>query len=460
MTVRLRTDVSAAELQERLECSMARRDVPGAQVAVLHGGKIVEAAHGVADMDSGRGLSSGTGFLFGCVMKLFTATLVMDLVEQGRLSLDTPIRRYLRNFRVADPDVSSTVTARHLITHTSGIDGNFHVDFGGGPDRFARYVEACRELPQLTPPGAMHAYCNAAFVIATHLIQTISDRPWEEHLRNRLVIPLGLRDFRFPGERKLPGTVAYGHVRDDKSGRWRVIEPATNRSTFDSVGGNATLSARDLVRFAQAHMDEPSGATLLRPDTVRRMRRSVRLSDPRPELPAWRHGWMNLAGNRIGHDGVWQHQSALLTLDPRRNIALATVANGGRPHAVSYDLFPWLRERLQGEARPTPRRKEPKEAIEPRFKAEDLVGAYECIRLRYTVRATGQTLRIEEEARPGNGEARSPSHAALEFDGQGSYRPVDPDGVFMFSQFRFLKDRHGTPDLLWVGPFQLCRKVA
>src|SRR4051812_40084371 len=89
-----------------------------------------------------------------CRTTVDTASVIMRLVEQGLLTLDEPLVTWLPEFRVADPDASLLVTVRHLLTHTSGIDGDHFHDTGRGDDCLERYVESCAELPQLHPLGA------------------------------------------------------------------------------------------------------------------------------------------------------------------------------------------------------------------------------------------------------------------------------------------------------------------
>ena len=85
--------------------------------------------------------------------KLYTATLVLMLVEDGRLDLDTPIRAYLPEFRVQDEQAAEIVTPRNLLSHTSGFDGDHFTDTGRGDDALALYVAGCADLPQIAPPG-------------------------------------------------------------------------------------------------------------------------------------------------------------------------------------------------------------------------------------------------------------------------------------------------------------------
>ena len=91
---------------------------------------------------------------------------MMRLVEEGKVDLDAPVRRYLPGFAVADSAASAAVTVRQLLNHTSGWLGDDIQDFGRGDDALARYVASMTRLPQLSPPGAVFAYNNAGLVVA------------------------------------------------------------------------------------------------------------------------------------------------------------------------------------------------------------------------------------------------------------------------------------------------------
>ncbi len=130
-------------------------------------------------------------FQIGSITKVWTATLVMQLVDEGRIELDAPVRRYLPGFRVADEAVSDAVTIRHLLTHTSGIDGDHFADTGRGDDALERYVESCAELPQVHPLGATYSYCNTGYTVLGRVLELVADTVWDDLLRTRLVQPLG-----------------------------------------------------------------------------------------------------------------------------------------------------------------------------------------------------------------------------------------------------------------------------
>src|SRR6185437_6235844 len=120
-------------IQERLDALARQHRVPGAVLAVSTGEEELEFATGVINTSTGVAATADTVFQIGSNTKLLTTTLVMQLVEAGQVELDALVRRYLPTFELAGPGAGE-ITVRHLLTHTSGIEGDHFEDFGRGDD--------------------------------------------------------------------------------------------------------------------------------------------------------------------------------------------------------------------------------------------------------------------------------------------------------------------------------------
>ncbi|MFI7643480.1 serine hydrolase domain-containing protein [Nonomuraea sp. NPDC049400] len=144
--------------------------MPGAALAVHRRGEQLSVAAGVLNLDTGVDATGDSVFQLGSVGKAYTAALVVRLVEEGLLDLDTPVLSYLPGFRVADAEVTKTVTLRHLLGHTSGIDGDHFLDTGRGDDALERYVESCAGLRQAHPLGAIMSYGNSGYAIIGRVV--------------------------------------------------------------------------------------------------------------------------------------------------------------------------------------------------------------------------------------------------------------------------------------------------
>jgi CubicO group peptidase (beta-lactamase class C family) len=131
-------------------------------------------------------------FQVGSITKLWTATMIMQRVDEGRVTLDSTVAEVLPGVRLGADDVADRVTVRHLLTHTSGIDGDVFADTGRGDDCLEKYVELLASAAQTHPVGAAYSYCNAGFVLLGRLIEVLDGVVWDEALRRRLVEPLCL----------------------------------------------------------------------------------------------------------------------------------------------------------------------------------------------------------------------------------------------------------------------------
>src|SRR5712692_6310719 len=111
------------------------------------------------------------------------ATLIMMLVDEGRLDIDAPVKQYLPTFAVRDPHARDTVTVRNLLCHTSGFDGDVFLDTGRGDDALARYLEQISDLPQICQPGTIWSYSNSGYAILGRLVEVITGSAFEDALR-------------------------------------------------------------------------------------------------------------------------------------------------------------------------------------------------------------------------------------------------------------------------------------
>src|SRR3984957_4289572 len=228
-------DALFRELDERIEAAMARYHVPGVAVGVFWQGHEHLKGFGVTNVDHPLPVDAETVFRIGSTTKTFTATAMMRLAEQGKVDLAAPARRYLPDLKLAD-ETAASVTIRQLLNHSAGWMGDDYGDFGRGEDAIARYVAGVKQLPQLTPPGEVFAYNNAAVVVAGRVIETLMGKPYETALRELVLEPLGLRHSGFFTDQLVGESIAASHDAKDNhavvmSGAW-----AFPRS-IDSTGG-------------------------------------------------------------------------------------------------------------------------------------------------------------------------------------------------------------------------------
>jgi CubicO group peptidase (beta-lactamase class C family) len=182
--------VTEQRLTELLETFLADSSCPGATLGVVVDGEITAVGAGVLNLNTGIEVTPDSVFQIGSVSKLWTATLIMQLVDEGKVELDAPVRTYLPAFSVADEAVASGVTVRHLLAHTSGIEGDVFDDVGTNDDCVSRYVEALAEQSTVHGLGETWSYCNSGYVLLGRIIEAVDETVWDTAIKERLGAPL------------------------------------------------------------------------------------------------------------------------------------------------------------------------------------------------------------------------------------------------------------------------------
>ncbi|AXV09653.1 Beta-lactamase [Euzebya pacifica] len=316
------------DLQDRLDRMVAEGDMPGAQLAVLVDGAVTTVASGVLNITTGQPATTASLFQVGSIGKLWTATAAMQLVQEGVLDLDEPIRAHLPELSVGDEVTSANVTMRHLLTHTSGIEGDVFDDTGNNDDALARYVELLATLPPVHALGATWSYCNAGFGIAGLLIARQAGTTFEQAIRDRLVVPLGIERFAWNADEAILLGAAVGHVPGPDG--QPVVTPTYSFPRNAAPAGLVTITAADLLAFAAAHLDD--GGPLLSADLAVAMR-TPQVDCPSHLADRWGLGFMihDWDGTTVvGHGGATIGQFAELYMVPEHDVAVALLVNGSR----------------------------------------------------------------------------------------------------------------------------------
>jgi len=346
-------------LPELLEEWAPALHVPGASVAVLAAGERFECATGVVNIDTGVTATPDAVFQIGSITKIWTTTLVMQLVDEGLLDLDAAVHEVLPEFGVADPDAARAITVRHLVTHTSGIDGDFFEDTGRGDDCVERYVLACRALPQLHPPGEGFSYCNVGFTLAGRIVEKLRGMTWDRALQEFLAEPIGAASLESLPEQMAYYRTAVGHVPAD-GGDLRVAPlPFICRSN-GPAGATPYAAARDLLQLAALHLAggiTPDGTRILSDASVQAMQQPQVTLPPGTGGSHWGLGWKLFDwGDRrvIGHDGATLGQNSFLRIIPDLGIAVAVLTNSGDGGPLAGRVFEAVLDPLAGITPPPP----------------------------------------------------------------------------------------------------------
>lgn len=341
--------IDAEHWQRRLAALAEQHGVPGATLGILRlrpGGcdEQAEVAYGVLNKDTGAPVNTNSLFQIGSMTKVWTATVVLQLVDEGLLDLDAPIIDLLPELRLSDQRTTEQVTMRHLLTHTSGIDGDVFTDTGRNDDCLQRYVELLERVGQNHPLGDNWSYCNSGFSLIGRVIERITGKTWDRAMADRLFTPLGLTHTVTLPEQALLHGAAVGHFVDDDGAPVRVPIWSLPRSSGPAGAINSTVG--DVLTWARLHLDgglTSDGSRLLGQASVSAMMaRQVGLPEGYAFGESWGLAWMRFDwdGNEvIGHDGNTIGQLAFLRLVPELGFAVTLLTNGRNARDLYQDLF-------------------------------------------------------------------------------------------------------------------------
>jgi dipeptidyl aminopeptidase/acylaminoacyl peptidase/CubicO group peptidase (beta-lactamase class C family) len=356
-----RVPIDAAHWRRRLAELSRKYRVPGAVLGILRAGsgEEVHASHGVLSKATGVEVTEDSLFQIGSISKVWTSTVVLRLVDEGLLKLDAPIADVLPELRLADAGVAKQVTMRHLLTHTSGIDGDVFTDTGRGDDCVERYVEQLAETAQNHPLGATFSYCNAGFVLMGRVVEKLTGLTWDAAMREKLFTPLGLTHTVTLPEEALLFRAAVGHAAVGDA----EPEPVPTWHLPRSLGpaGLITARAADVLAFARLHL---TGGLTADGERILTAESAAAMTEKQTDLPdrhtigdSWGLGWIrdDWDGRRIvGHDGNTIGQSAFLRLLPDQGLAVTLLTNGGNAHDLYVELYREIFAELAGVTMPRP----------------------------------------------------------------------------------------------------------
>jgi CubicO group peptidase (beta-lactamase class C family) len=320
------------------ETRMREHRVPGVALGIIEGDTVVQRGLGVTSIEDPLPVTVHTVFPIASISKTFAATAVMRLVEQGKLDLRAPVRKYLPDFRVPDEAVSRDVTIWNLLTHTSGWEGQISAP-DRGEETLKNFTATLGGLMQLAPPGAAWSYNNAGFSVAGRVIETITGTSINAAIRELVFRPLGLVHAGTTAGDFIASRFAPGHiVRGDAL---PVLQRPFMPSTSVTAGG-VGLCLTDLLTYARFHLGDgtaANGERVLTRAALEQMRTpQLRKHSTDDEIGiAWhlRHvGPVRTAA----HGGTLAGHILLLELVPERQFAIAILTNSSSGWRLIQDV--------------------------------------------------------------------------------------------------------------------------
>lgn len=337
-----------AQLSEVINRERIRWNVPGVVVGILRDGKIEKAGFGVTSLETGWPVTPDTLFEIGSNSKVFSTTLLMTLVDEGKLDLEAPVTQYLPDLKVQDPEMLPNIKVKHLVSHQSGIYGDIFDDMGWGDDALAKSVANLPNVPHIYEPGELWSYTNVAFNIAGRVIEELTGQTFEEAMYERVLKPLGLKRTFYFAHEVFPYPHAVGH-RPENPGDDDVIvarEYWLNRALNSAGGFHSTVE--DVLTFDKFHVGG-GGAQIISEES--------RLLMQQPQIKAanfaddWCLGWWTrtIDGAKIiEHGGGTNGFISRNTTIPEKQMAFAIFTNSAYGEALIQTTLRWLYKHVAG----------------------------------------------------------------------------------------------------------------
>ena len=455
------TLLEAHRLDERLQARVrelaGELAIPGVAVGVFHEEVEHYAYDGVTSVENPVPVDESTLFQFGSTGKTYTSVALLRLVQDGKVDLDAPVRRYVPELKLRDPDVAERVTVLQLLNHTAGWDGDFFEDTGDGDDALARYVERMVTLQQLTPPGFIASYNNASLSLAGRIIERVTGSVYERAVEELVLDPVGLKMTMFFPNDVMTRRFVAGHRRE-ADGTIRVLRPWAMPRSGNAMGG-LSATAPDQVRWARFHLDRGrtvDGEQVVAAELIERMQQ------PTAEMPGSALGdavgisWLlsEIGGEKVvAHGGSTTGQYAGFAMVPARRFAVVSLTNA-EPNGPLFNrrIKEWALETYLGVVEPDP-------IHEPRS-AEALAeypGSYETVAEVMTVTVEGDHLLLDGEAKPeliaqlgADADYREPPTPLGMLHGDGD-RFIVPSGPHEGSKGFFTRDTAGRINGIHAG---------
>lgn len=323
---------------------LERSDIAGASVLVMKDGNVLfEKGYGFADLKSKKDVDpNATIFRLASISKLFTWVSVMQLVEQGKLNLDTDVNQYL-DFRI-QPAFDKPITLRNLMTHTGGFEEvlNDIIILDAKKMPSLREYLIANQPRRLFPPGQVPAYSNYGVSLASYIAQRASGEPFSQYVQEHIFNPLKMAHSSFyqPLPKTLAPFVSEGYRGD-------TTKPPVGFELVIPYGaGGLSSTASDMGRFAQMLLNGGAldGATILKPATVAEMWTPQFQANPGlpPICMGFYEDWHN-GLHWIGHEGDLIAFHSLFFVEPSQKLVLFVSYNsaggGARPRPEIIDSF-------------------------------------------------------------------------------------------------------------------------
>jgi CubicO group peptidase (beta-lactamase class C family) len=307
--------------------TMDASHIPGAVVVVVKDGELFfSKGYGFADKaKKSPVLPDATLFRIASVSKLFTATAVMQLYEEGKVKLDEDVNVYLKGYQLPNA-FPGPVTLMNLMTHTGGFDERsigMMVKSAGDMPALRTYLSE-RMPVRVRPAGDIAAYSNAGVALQGLVVESVSGMSFNDYVKQHIYDPLGMTNSSFDVTAEMLPRLATGYKF---AGEYKAVDPYWLK---DAPAGSMVTTGLDISKFmiAQLQLGKLGDARILTEETARKMQERQHSADPRIDGIACQFWEQHINGLRtISHGGDLLGFASLLMLVPEKNIGLFVSCN-------------------------------------------------------------------------------------------------------------------------------------
>jgi CubicO group peptidase (beta-lactamase class C family) len=320
--------VRADKVDDYVRAQMQKQHVPGISIAVIKDGKIIKVeGYGLANVELNVPARPDTVYKIGSVSKQFIAAGILILVQEGKISLDDRISKFLEG----TPDTWKEITVRHLLTHTSGI---IREAPGFDPLKIqndADVIKTAYSAPLRFAPGEKYEYCNVGYFSLAEIIRKVSGKPWGDYLRENLFLPLGMNSTRTTNMTEMvPGRANGYGWRDNKIQNAAIYLALRPSGAFLS-------NVLDLAKWDAALYTD----RVFKPSVREQMWTAVKLNNGASH--PYGFGWQldTIGGHKVVHHGGtlpgFRAEIARF-VDDKLTVVVLTNGNNAEPNSMALEV--------------------------------------------------------------------------------------------------------------------------
>lgn len=348
-----------------IDAQVEYRELPGMSIGIVYDQELIYAkGFGYSNLEQKTSATPQTVYRIASITKTFTATALMQLRDEGKLSLDDPIKKYLPWFSIKNsfPDAPE-ITIRQLITHTSGLPRE--AAFPYWTDRnFPSLEEIATTLPNqemIYASETEYKYSNLGLALAGEIVSVVSGMPYDEYIKENIFDPLKMKSSRVFLSEKEKGEIATPYTKRLSDGT-REVMPFTDSKGL-TPAANISSNVVDLSQYISLQFSngEKEGIQILKGSTLREMHRVQWLHD------SWTSGqglgfrvWKQGDNTAVGHGGWVAGNRTQISFIPKEKVGVIVMTNSddGSPNFFASRIlsqFTPILSKAFDEEKPSPK---------------------------------------------------------------------------------------------------------